>query len=155
MTDNDSRPIEMLRAGWGACLMLRPRLILTDLPHVRSDTKSVVVTLILGARHLTQAALSGIRPSLEVLAMGVWVDAVHAGTALGLATTDRSRVRAGLIDAVVAGSWAALGYRDLGRGTFRPGDQHRRRDRLARNVLAIVPGGRVLLRRADAGAGHL
>lgn len=142
----------MLRAGWGACLMLWPRVILTDLPHVRSDRKSVFVARILGARHLTQAVLSGIRPSPDVLAMGVWVDAVHAVTALGLAVSDRSRARAGIIDSVMAGAWAALGYRDLGHWISVPADQERRRDQLARNVLAIVPGGRMLLRRADDGA---
>lgn len=154
MNDTSSRPIEILRAGWGTWLMLWPRGILTDLPHVRTDDKSVVVTRILGARHLTQATLSGIRPSPEVLAMGVWVDAIHALTALGLAATDRSRARAGLIDAAMAGAWTALGYRDLGRATAVPGDWGRLRDRLARNVLAKVPGGAVLLRRARGAGRH-
>ena len=45
--------------------------------------------------------------------MGVWVDAVHSLTALGLAAVDRSRVRAGLTDTAVAALWAVAGYRDL------------------------------------------
>jgi len=123
VNEEASRPIELVRAGWGAALLLWPRPVLEHLRHVRVDTKSVAVTRILGARHLTQAVLSGVQPSPEVLAIGVWVDAVHAMTALGLAVTDRCRARAGLIDTVVAGVWA---------------------------VLAIAPGGRPLLRRADA-----
>lgn len=39
---------------------------------------SLIVARILGARRLTQAALSDVGPSPEVLAMGVWVDCAHA-----------------------------------------------------------------------------
>ncbi len=83
--------------------------------------------------------------------MGVWVDAVHALTALGLAVINRSRARAGLTDAAVAGVWAVLGYRDLTtKGLTPPADHERRRDRLARAVLSTAPGGGPLIRRADA-----
>ncbi|MFZ0832961.1 MAG: hypothetical protein WAM92_07730 [Mycobacterium sp.] len=113
---------------------------------IEVDTKSVVIARILGARHLTQATLSGVRPSPEVLAMGVWVDGVHALTALGLAAVDRSRARAGLTDTAVAAIWAGAGYRDLAQRTATPPGHQRRRDRLARLVLGVVPGGRFLLR---------
>src|SRR5581483_5459706 len=107
------RAIELVRAGWGAALLLAPQHVMERVHHVDVDTKSVVVVRILGARQLTQATLSGFRPSPEVLAMGVWVDAVHALTALGLSAVDRARARGGLTDAAVAGVWAAAGYRDL------------------------------------------
>jgi hypothetical protein len=123
---------------------------MTNVHHVRVDRKSVVIARILGARHLTQAVLSGVRPSPEVLAMGVWVDAVHAISALALAVLDRSRARAGMTDTAVASLWAGAGYRDLGSAGSRPPTPQRRRDRLARIVLAIVPGGRPLLTRAVA-----
>jgi hypothetical protein len=145
-----SRPIELGRAGWGVALLLWPRPVLEQVHHLKVDSRSVVIARILGARQLAQALLSGIRPSPEVLAMGVWVDAVHALTALGLAVADRSRARAGLTDAAVAGAWAALGYRDLTEGLIPPADHERRRDRLARTVLSIAPGGGPLVRRADA-----
>lgn len=58
--------------------------------HVTVDNKSVLIARILGVRQLAQAVLSGVRPSPEVLAMGVWVDGVHAMTALGLACVDAS-----------------------------------------------------------------
>jgi hypothetical protein len=121
--------------------------------HVRVDTKSVVVARILGARQLTQATLSGVRPSPEVLAMGVWVDAVHALTALGLAVVDRSRARAGLTDTAVAALWAAAGYRDLSGAAATPPSFQRRRDQLARIVLGVAPGGRLLLDRVSADRG--
>ncbi|HZQ32793.1 MAG TPA: hypothetical protein VFB19_13785 [Mycobacterium sp.] len=143
------RAIELVRAGWGAALLLAPQHVMERVHHVDVDTKSVVVVRILGARQLTQATLSGFRPSPEVLAMGVWVDAVHALTALGLSAVDRARARGGLTDAAVAGVWAAAGYRDLAHSEATPSHQ-RLRDRLARLVLGIVPGGGSLLRRVDA-----
>lgn len=135
------RIIEIGRAGWGAAMLCAPRVILEHIHHVEIDTKSVVVSRILGARHLGQAALSGINPSPEVLAMGVWVDAVHAGSAVALAVLDRSRARAGFTDAAIAAGWAAAGYRDLRNAIATPPTHQRRRDRLARWVLQIVPGG--------------
>lgn len=145
-----SRKIELLRACWGAALLIAPRHVMTNVHNVRIDRKSVVIARILGARQLTQAALSGIRPSPEVLAIGVWVDAVHAITALGLALLDRPRARAGMTDTAVASLWAGAGYRDLTSAGPTPPPHQRRRDRLARIVLGIVPGGGPLLRRVAA-----
>jgi hypothetical protein len=144
------RQIELLRAAWGAALLVAPRQVMDNVHHVKVDTKSEVIARILGARQLTQAALSGLRPSPEVLAMGVWVDAVHALTALGLAVADHSRARAGLTDTAVAGLWAGAGYRDLLRSAPTPPSHQRRRDRLARIVLRVAPGGTVLLERVNA-----
>lgn len=141
------RRIELVRACWGSALLIAPRQVMTTVHHVRIDTKSLAVARILGARQLTQAVLSGWRPSPEVLAMGVWVDAVHAMTALGLAVLDRSRARAGLTDTAIAGLWAIFGYRDLASAPPTPPAHQRRRDQLARIVLGAVPVGAPLLRR--------
>lgn len=149
-----SRPIELGRAGWGAALMIAPRLVLENVHHLRVDTKSVVITRALGARQLAQAALSGIRPSPEVLAMGVWVDTVHALTAVALVLADRSRARAGVVDAAVACLWAVFGYRDLGAGHPPAPAHQRRRDQLARTVLSMAPGGSPLMRLIDAARRH-
>lgn len=139
------RPIELLRATWGAALLLAPRFMLERVNHVQVDTKSLVVARILGARQLTQAVLSGVSPSPEVLAMGVWVDAVHSATALALAGIDHDRARAGLTDAAVAGVWGGLGYRDLRTGSVPSPVHERRRDQLARWALGWLPGGTPLL----------
>jgi hypothetical protein len=149
LSDNRSRQIELVRAGWGAALLIAPRRVLGTMHRVEIDTKSLTVTRILGARQLTQALLSGVRPSPEVLAMGVWVDTVHAMTALGLAAADHTRARAGLTDTAIAGLWAAAGYRDLARRQATAPAHQRRRDKLARTVLGLVPGGDILLRQAD------
>lgn len=140
------RAIEVVRATWGVGLLAVPDRVLYATDSGPVDTPSRVVTRVLGARQLTQAALSGLRPSPDVLAMGVWVDAVHALTATALALSDRRRVRAAGTDAVIAGGWALAGYRDLRR--HRPAAQQRRRDALAALVLGHVPGGRFLLDRS-------
>jgi hypothetical protein len=137
-----SRWIELARAAWGAALLLAPR-------QVRVDDRSLLVARILGARHLSQAVLSGVDPSPEVLAMGVWVDCAHATTALALAAVDRSRARGGLTDAGVAAVWAAAGYHDLNTGAVPSPRHDRRRDAMARWVLGMVPGGSILMRRSD------
>ncbi|MHA3701790.1 hypothetical protein ACXR2U_06365 [Jatrophihabitans sp. YIM 134969] len=141
------RPVEVVRAGWGAALLTCPGLVLQHVHRVRVDTASQRVTRVLGARQLGQALLSGVAPSPEVLAMGVWVDAAHAATAVAFSLSDRTRWRAGVTDAVIAAVWAAFGYRDLvhARGV-RP-EHDRRRDAAARLVLRHVPGGAALLRR--------
>lgn len=143
------RTIEAARALWGGALLFAPRVVLERVHHVQVDATTVAVARILGARHLTQAALSGINPSPEVLAMGVWVDAAHAASAVGLAVADRSRARAGLTDTAVAGIWGVAGYRDLANTRATPPAHDRRRDAMARFVLGIVPGGRRLRTMAD------
>ncbi len=143
------RPIELIRAGWGAVLLAAPGDVLEHIHGVRVDRKALVVTRILGARHLTQALLSGVDPGPEVLAAGVWVDTVHSATALGRAGVDRRRARGGVTDAVVAASWAAMGWRHLRAGKART-DGVRGRDRLARAVVGALPGGRGLMARAQA-----
>ncbi len=141
------RWIEVARAAWGASLLLAPRRALRA-THATLDTRSVNVTRVLGARQLAQAVLSGVRPSPEVLATGVWVDTAHSATAVALALTDRRRARAGLIDATVAGVWAGIGARDLCNAEPTAPGHDRVRDRLARLVLPRLPGGSALLRRA-------
>lgn len=143
------RRIEIVRGLWGAALLAWPDRVLATVHGLRVDTRSRTIARILGARHVAQSALSGYRPSPEVLAMGVWVDAVHALTAVGLAVLDRNRARAGLTDATVAALWAAGGNHDLADDSPTPVAHQRIRDRLAILVLSHVPGGRWLLARAE------
>ncbi len=147
------RPIELSRAAWGVALLSRPRWVLTRVHRVRIDRPSLVIARILGARHLAQAALSGAAPTPAVLAMGVWVDGVHALTAVGLAVADRSRARAGLVDAGIALTWATFGRLDLDRPSRQGPADGGVRDRLARAVLGVLPGGDGLLRRIDGHPG--
>ncbi|KMO73256.1 hypothetical protein [Mycolicibacterium chubuense] len=138
------RTVEIFRAAWGAALLIAPERVLNATHSAPVDAASRVVTRVLGARHLVQAALSGLRPDPDVLAMGVWVDAVHALTASLLAASDPRRARAGYTDAVIAGGWAVAGCHDLRRGRVAPREHQRVRDGLAALVLRHVPGGRLI-----------
>ena len=143
------RWIEIVRSLWGTVLLAAPREVLSRLHGLDVDRKAVVVTRILGARHLVQAMFSGIRPSPEVIAVGVWVDAVHSITAVGLAVVNPHRARGGITDAIVAAAWALFGIHDLTSAkTARP-DRERRRDVLAQMALTVLPGGKPLLARAQ------
>jgi hypothetical protein len=147
-----SRRIEGARIGWGLLLLAAPTRVL-GATGARVDTRSVVITRVLGVRQLTQGLLSGLRPSPEVLAMGVWVDAAHSATALGLAVVDPGRAVAGVTDAAVAAGWSWLGLRDLRRAVATPPAHDRVRDALARAVLRVAPGGARLLHLADRARG--
>jgi hypothetical protein len=138
------RFIEFVRGLWGAALLAAPRFVLSRIHGVDADRKAVVVTRILGARHLAQATLSGINPSPEVIATGTWVDGVHSVTAFGLAAVDGRRARAALTDAIIAAAWALLGAHDLTTGATPPPNHQRRRDRLAQVILPRLPGGQRL-----------
>ena len=144
------RAIEVVRGAWGLVLMAWPRLVLRRIRVVTDDSRALAVTRTLGARHLVQAALSGIDPSPEVLAAGVWVDRVHAVTALVLATLDGRRSRGAVVDAGVAAVWAVIGRHDLSTGNSPSRDHDRHRDRLATLLLPHLPGGPSLLRAAHA-----
>ncbi len=139
-----TRPIEALRGGYGLMLLLAPRWTLERLHRLQVDDRSVPVARVLGARQITQAALSGGDPSPEVLAAGVWVDLAHAATAAGLATVDRSRRAGGVTNAVASLAWAGWGWRDLHHGSVPVPEHQRRRDALAARVLSVVPGGAAL-----------
>lgn len=143
------RGFELMRAGWGAALLAAPAEVLTHIHGVEVDRKALVVTRILGARHLVQAGFSGINPSPEVLAAGIWVDTVHSLTAFGLAAVDRSRARGGIVDGVVAALWGGLALRHLHQGKARTAGV-RGRDRLARAIVGSLPGGRGLMAEAEA-----
>lgn len=130
-------------------MLAAPSATLGTIHGLQVDTKSTAIARVLGARQLTQAGLSGIDPSPEILAMGVWVDIAHAATAFGLAVADRSRARVGITDGLVALTWAGIGYRDLAQSKAAPPVHDRRRDKLARTVLRLAPGGGPLLRIAQ------
>lgn len=142
------RYLEFVRAGWGAFLLMAPRAVLTAIQAVHVDRKALAVTRILGARQLVQASLSGANPTPEILAAGVWVDAVHSLTAFGLAAVDRRRGRVGVIDGTVAAVWAGLGWHHLHANKTRPFADVPRRDRLARTVIGALPGGGALMAEA-------
>ncbi|WP_460819110.1 hypothetical protein [Nocardioides korecus] len=150
---HDWRRIELTRGAVGVSLLLAPRAWLRTGYRTEPDHRAVVVARVLGARHLTQAVLSGVDPSPEVLATGVWTDAAHALTALVMAGADRRRAAAGAVNAAAALVWGAWGHHDLTHGPVPRSSHDRRRDAMARWTLSRLPGGAPLLRRAGARRG--
>ena len=148
--DRRLRAIELVRGSWGLALLLAPRRVLGPSHLDTNDDRAVGVARVLGARHLLQAVLSGLRPSPEVLAAGVWVDEVHALTAATLAVLDRRRRRGTLVDAGVAAAWAVFGRHDLSTGRTPPPRHGRHRDQMAAVLLPRLPGGGSLLETAHA-----
>ncbi|MEQ4499383.1 hypothetical protein [Nocardioides kribbensis] len=143
-----ARPVELARGAWGLLLLGAPRTVLRPMVPGGPAPLAVGVVRVLGARQLAQAALSGSSPSPEVLALGAWVDGVHAATSLGLVGAEPRCARAGLADAAVALVWSGFGLRSLqqaGAALDRPPGL---RDALAVAVLSRVPAGAPLLARA-------
>ncbi len=135
------RPLELVRAAWGLWLFAAPRQALYQVGgRVDADRRSVVVTRVLGARQLAQAGISGLRPSPAGLAVGAWVDGVHALTAVALAVSDQKRVRTAGLDAGVAALWSVLGRRDI--TSFQTADAPNRgwQDAAAQAILPFLPG---------------
>jgi hypothetical protein len=98
-----------VRAGYGAILLLAPDRLSHRVTGHSPDRLSRAVVRILGARHLIQAVVS-IGPSgRAVRALGAEVDALHSLSMFGLAALNPPHRRDGLIDAVVAGCFAAAG----------------------------------------------
>lgn len=139
------RPAEIARVVWGACLIIRPRSVLTRVHHAPTDPVTVAVARVLGARHLAQAAATVYRPSPELIAVGVYSDASHAVSMTGLAAVSSSLRRAGLTDTAIALAFAVAGSVDLRSPAPRGRQGVGRSAALARKFLVRVPGGSVLL----------
>jgi hypothetical protein len=68
------------------------------------------VLRVLGARHLAQAAVSGVAASESLAALGAVVDTLHSGSCVGLAAASGRWRRAALLDAAVEAGFAAAGW---------------------------------------------
>jgi hypothetical protein len=99
----------LVRAVYGAVLFCAPGAVLKRATGHRSDRRSRVTARVLGVRHVTQAAAIAANPGPDALRIGGCVDAMHSASMFGLAVCDRSRRRAGLIDATVAATFAGVG----------------------------------------------
>ena len=104
------RATAVLRAGWGLTLLLVPgRLVPSGAPP-----GVVPAARVLGARHLLQAAASGVAPTGPVAVLGTVVDTLHTGSLLVLAAAAPQWRRVALLDAVIesgltAAAWSVTG----------------------------------------------
>jgi hypothetical protein len=102
--------ITVARAGWAAVLLLAPERVLAIGGQPSIPAAAVVVARVLGARQLLQSALTAAAPTGPLLSVGAAVDAVHAGTDVGLAAVSPRWRRIALIDAVIAATFAGSGW---------------------------------------------
>lgn len=114
-TATRARRFELVRAAWGLSCLLAPKPILHAAGSNHPDQRAVVVTRILGARHLAQGAISGLAPTQRVLLLGGIVDLIHSATAQLLGVLDPPRRRLALLDGAIAATWGVAGLRDRNR----------------------------------------
>jgi hypothetical protein len=99
-----------VRGGYGALLLLAPGPVLRVCTGQSPSATARWVTRLLGARHLTQAALTArYRAEPGILGAGAALDLVHASSMAGLAAVSRSARRAALTDMVLETLLAAAG----------------------------------------------
>jgi len=98
----------LARTGFGVTLLLAPGPVLRVVDPRGRDGRAVVVTRVLGARHVVQALVGALAPGRRESALSALVDATHAATCLVVAATDRRRARPALVNAAAAATWGLL-----------------------------------------------
>jgi hypothetical protein len=97
------------RTVYGLVLLAAPSSLLRLASGKPATSRERAVTRVLGARLLTQAAVTDIRPDAVSVALGAEVDFVHAITMLGWAAVDRGARRLTLLSAALAGLFTVAG----------------------------------------------
>ena len=108
-----ARTLQLTRAAYGTALVLAPGRTIRLATGRAPSRRTCQVARLLGARHLTQTALTAIAPRPAVFAAGAQVDALHAASMLLLAATDGSGRRAARADALTEAAFAAAGFSAL------------------------------------------
>ncbi|OBK32305.1 hypothetical protein A5658_16485 [Mycobacterium sp. 1245111.1] len=99
----------LARTVYGLLLLVAPNSLLHRVSGDRASKRERRLTRVLGARLLTQAAVTDIRPDAVSVALGAEVDLVHAISMIVWSVVDRSSRRLTLISAALAGLFAAAG----------------------------------------------
>jgi hypothetical protein len=100
------KPLELLRAAYGAVELLAPSAVESLLVGRVADPRARTVIRILGARHVLQAAVTA-RGGPGLHRLGGGVDLIHAVTMIALAASDPRRRRAAVVNAAIALAFAA------------------------------------------------
>lgn len=106
------KPLELVRICYGACELIWPSGVYRVLSGGPPPKGAVAVMRILGARHVAQGVVLAGADRLSaphtLHRMFSLVDAAHCATMVALAAASRRLRRPAAIDAVIAGSFAAL-----------------------------------------------
>jgi hypothetical protein len=98
------------RAGWACVLLAVPERVAAIGTTPPIPPSAVAVLRVLGARQLVQAAATAAVPTGAVARLSAAVDALHAGTGVGLALASPRWRRTAVLDAAVATAFAAVGW---------------------------------------------
>ncbi|MGI8903362.1 MAG: hypothetical protein ACR2IP_06850 [Solirubrobacteraceae bacterium] len=101
--------LTLVRAAWGAALLLAPGTVLRAAPHQQIDHPARTVARVLGARDLAQAAVISRRPTRTWILAGTGVDATHATTMVALALLKPNRRTLALSSAATASAFVLAG----------------------------------------------
>lgn len=101
--------LTLVRAAWGAALLLAPDRVLSALPHQQLDRPTRVFARVLGARELAQAAIIARRPTRGWILAGTAVDATHASTMVALALFEPDRRKLAVTNVATATAFAVAG----------------------------------------------
>lgn len=93
--------LELVRGCWGASELLIPGRVVRDMVGHPADDRARIVSRILGARHLAQAALTAKGDAVAHL-LGGAVDLTHSASMVLLALVDRRRRREAATSATIA-----------------------------------------------------
>lgn len=104
----------VVRAVYGVVLLFDSVDVIRKVTGEQTDG-AATVGRVLGTRHLLQALTLDRTRSRRWLAIGISVDLLHALSMLALAAFGATHRRATVLDAMVAGAWAANGWRAVRR----------------------------------------
>ena len=113
------KALSVTRTGWGALLVLVPRVPLAALTQGRQPVGGRTLLRVLGARHVLQGVATLAVPSALTLHLGAAADALHSASAVAFAALDDRERRAASLDALVAAGWAVASMW-AARATERP-----------------------------------
>jgi hypothetical protein len=105
----------LIRAAWGAVLVSSPSRALSRAGHPSPSRTARTVVRVLGARHLAQAGVELIPHSRTVSVAGGVVDSLHSLSDVAVAALSPRWRTAAACDAVLAASFAFIGYRNPSR----------------------------------------
>jgi hypothetical protein len=94
--------VPFARASYGAALLCAPGPIIGVVTGQPPSPSARQVARLLGARHLTQAAVTAVNAGPEVVALGTVVDLLHAASMFAFAAVVPDLRRAELADALAA-----------------------------------------------------
>lgn len=104
--------LELTRGIYGGVLLSAPRVVAVRVLRMPPAPHATTVVKLLGARQITQALVTGFPIARRLRPLGAVVGVLHCLSMVALAALSRTYRRAALTDAVIAGAFATLEFRN-------------------------------------------